>query len=1504
LLAVAPTLLLFSRSVAAAQPMLLPDHAADTSVVSPAVSNQDQASIAFGGGVYLAVWRSQPNASPHSRVFATRVNAATGTAIDPVPFLVAGTDTPIDGTAVAFDGTNFVIAWQQQVGATGHILTSTMSPTGMPSAPVDQTTGATLDQKWPAIAAGNGQALLVWVGDATARIHGRILSSVSPIDRVWPQPHTYRTPQSIDPSQDSITQQLSPSVAFGNGRFLVGFVDAYDNDGPDIYAGPVLSDGTVGAPQRVPTDTPGNSLMPVEVSIGFGGGVFLVAYQDFVVGSSGDRDIWARMFDGNGAPTGSAFAVTTHANEQRNPQVSFGGGSFLVAWEDVDPITASKSDITGNQISTTGTLLRAEAVLEPYAITTSPLLPDDTKRPSAIASNGTDFVISWVHKFPSGTKDDVLGSPVTSANIAAAPTPGIISRGPNQEQNLAAASNGSLFLVVWEDTRSFLTSGVDIYGIRVGPDGTPMDAAAFPIATGPDDQTSPAVAGRAGGDFLVTWIDPANAGDIHAIRVSAAGATTGSDIAIATGTETEDSPAVAASPAGWLVAWHDNVVNAPVIKTVRIASNGTLGTVQTVSDPATVVNHPAVAYDGTDFLVVYEQQQGTAAQQILGAWVAEADGMPTGMKPTIASGTINLELPAAAGSMGRTFVAWHQHSTTAGNEVINGTLIPTNAAMPLQATVGLADLASARNVPRVAMTGTDILVGWTDSRSAAIGPQAFAGRVRIVQQPTISLTALDPTGYPTVDGATPPPSTNQALAMMPDGRSLYAMVQQVFVNSNPPDPEPANRVHVRGGGIRGMGDSCTDDGGCDSGHCVANVCCESACNGICQTCASNGHCNVAPQDDSRCAMTDCSSLATECVDYAPMARCEAFGVCRLPGDPDACVGTPKADGTACTAVGCTAPMGMCSHGACVCQSFQPGPSSPNVSPEFANPGCAVAGGSSNGAGWLFALMIPLLALRRRRWLAAVAVFLFGCTSDPGGLIVQVDLTGQASRVDHVRFILTPTSAPGFPAMTMSGKQPSGVTVYTADVGNDGIVDEIVDVDKAYIRGDTLSVELTPNSGGAFGVGVRAWAIDGSGNRFASAPAQNATVKPGETPSVRLALACLNPNCGPTAEPTPAVQPFLGSTPPTVPATGIATGRIKTGSHADDVVVGFPGSPPGTGSTVLGEVHVFIRPTVQGVMQDVVLTTGTAADRFGAAVATGTFKTAGTADVIIGAPGASGSDGAIYVVQGGDWTSAPALGTPIAGMNHEQLGSALAVVDVDSDGAADVVAGAPFGQSVYVFRNGKATLTIHEDAVTGFGSAVAATKGAILVGAPEANRVRLYTLTGATPQLSFEWTASTGGFGAQVALADVDGDGRLDLIASAPAEGAGVVYVLRASDLSGNAATTANGHSAALRATQPGLARLGAQLALLPSPRGFGDALVLGAPGTETNAYAVEGATLVTNPFMAIDAAMAPVAARMKFPIGSSQTNVPLATGDIDGDGAPDIVSVTTGGVQIVKGVAW
>ena len=68
----------------------------------------------------------------------------------------------------------------------------------------------------------------------------------------------------------------------------------------------------------------------------------------------------------------------------------------------------------------------------------------------------------------------------------------------------------------------------------------------------------------------------------------------------------------------------------------------------------------------------------------------------------------------------------------------------------------------------------------------------------------------------------------------------------------------------------GLGDSCNTDDDCGSQHCVTgvngtNICCDSACDGVCEGCGSDGRCNVAPDDDDRCAV-DCNN-STSCTTY-------------------------------------------------------------------------------------------------------------------------------------------------------------------------------------------------------------------------------------------------------------------------------------------------------------------------------------------------------------------------------------------------------------------------------------------------------------------------------------------------------------------------------------------------------------------------------------------------------------------------------------------------------------
>jgi M6 family metalloprotease-like protein len=279
---------------------------------------------------------------------------------------------------------------------------------------------------------------------------------------------------------------------------------------------------------------------------------------------------------------------------------------------------------------------------------------------------------------------------------------------------------------------------------------------------------------------------------------------------------------------------------------------------------------------------------------------------------------------------------------------------------------------------------------------------------------------------------------------------------------------------------------------------------------------------------------------------------------------------------------------------------------------------------------------------------------------------------------------------------------------------------------------------------------------------------------------------------------------------------VATGDFN-GDGYQDLAVGAPNEGYFIDPATAGAVHIFLG-SASGLQRFDVLTQAgldlaEAGDRFGAALAVGDFNNDGFADLAVGAPGESpGTDpqsGAAFLFRGSASGLIPVQMITQTGLDSEGneagdgFGAALVFGDLNDDGRDDLAVGAPFDEpvtftnsgSVYIYRGGATGLTGIRSLTTpldgfslfnaNFGSALAIGHfngdefADLVVGAPgklrnagPVGRVYQY-FSNADLTLNLSSTLAdpaprTGDrFGAALAAADFNVDGRTDLAVGSP-----------------------------------------------------------------------------------------------------------------------------------------
>lgn len=460
--------------------------------------------VTSDGPGYLVAWIGDVNELYWSRV------DASGAMLDPGGVARAGS---LRGSAMAlaFDGTNYVLAWSA-VSGSSEIRVARIGRSGALLDPggVVVSTGGTAERRNPALAANAGGALVAWedLRDGLPRIYA---ARVTPAGVV------------SDPNGRVVSlaaaNQTQPSVATDGTSFLVGWwaLMGSGSRAPGPYAALVGPSGATASIEAL-WPTPGADTGSGPLAVAFSGGRYLAAWSSFTMSGSsrlprvsavrldaagalldatprvaaridavtppfapaftsivatgrpgGFRLLWA-FYDGlasylqsvatdlEAAPAVAPATVESAPVDQTFPQLVANAGGYLVGWTDMAPILPqSWYHARGVRLSPAGALLDATPISLADQEYFGSSMSDFTLR---IAAFGTAYLAGWSR----AVSPALLMRPVSAAGVTGA----VASTSESNRLTALAAAR---------------TNALGLFGSvarRFGPDGRALDA--FPIS--------------------------------------------------------------------------------------------------------------------------------------------------------------------------------------------------------------------------------------------------------------------------------------------------------------------------------------------------------------------------------------------------------------------------------------------------------------------------------------------------------------------------------------------------------------------------------------------------------------------------------------------------------------------------------------------------------------------------------------------------------------------------------------------------------------------------------------------------------------------------------------------------------------------------------------------------------------------------------------------------------------------------------------------------------------
>lgn len=619
--------------------------AIDSPIVSTTGLNASEPAVAFDGANYLVVWSDARDRS-NTDLWASRV-AADGTVIDTLAFPIVATPGAQLRPAVTFDGTRYIVVWEDYKvdvgGAESDIRAALVSTSGNVTL-LGGVAGSAANETLPAIDSNGNGALVTWVENG--QVVGSMLSgsAFGPKFAVTSSAEVKRDPAiesipggnyfvvytqlSATTADDTYGQVVAPSsalvggaitisngvvptrnasVSFDGTNFQVVFSSYFT--GVDIYgtrvtpAGAVLDthlEGMTAIGGRLIYDGTNYQETP---SIACTSSGCLVVWQDKRNLPTTGYDLYGQRLSTSMTTIGSDFPISTADLSQLQVRTIVGAGDYFVVWRDARAGGNAALKIGGTRVSTSGVVASPNGELINRG--------NNSQFGIALARNDSTIVVGW-NDARSLWGDDILSTRITASG--AINTPSTVSNGLHAQSETAVAAVGSRFMFAWSDNRG--GHGTDVFVARTdAASGALLDAAGINLSSAhPGQNTTPQIA-SSGTEALVVWgnTNPNGTEKIVLGAIVGAGGVASSPFVISNDAGEQGRPNVAWSQAAgqYIVVWQDSRSSVFDIYAARVTSAGSVldSSGVLVAGAAGRQVLPDLAAIGSDLLVVYQDER-------------------------------------------------------------------------------------------------------------------------------------------------------------------------------------------------------------------------------------------------------------------------------------------------------------------------------------------------------------------------------------------------------------------------------------------------------------------------------------------------------------------------------------------------------------------------------------------------------------------------------------------------------------------------------------------------------------------------------------------------------------------------------------------------------------------------------------------------------------------------------------------------------------------------------